>query len=304
MWFLFLLFLYKFISTAAINSDECPMLKALPNGAFVDLQEFSLERMMSISKDNTYPGSALLGRIAGAPFSIHHTLQLRQPDGSFVAELVSPTYFWDRTAKILDCAYAQIGEIRWSKKELMGLNIFNPYLASAKVFNDKGVHIADLGPTDIANWFAIKKDGKKLIEFKLRQAPWKDRLLGVFGKYSSVEIDFMPGWEPPPFLLMDPRFLTLVAAAHLAPGSLLLPLEIGLLCFLACCGCCLCFCRCRSQRNSRSYDLIGAAVMPTKNGSRDVRLVDQPSLLSGMCCKRTVPQPSNAIPERLVSHRF
>ena len=73
-------------------------------------------------------------------------------------------------AQRLSSDSSELGEVRWSNKELMGLNIFNPYLASAKVFNHKGVHIADLGPTDIANWFAIKKDGKKLIEFKLRQA--------------------------------------------------------------------------------------------------------------------------------------
>lgn len=283
-------------------------------------------------------GNTSIMTIHPSTMSANRELQIWRPaggalggleDGVLVARLVNPVFSTEATASLLDCSDKAIATVRWLRPSdnMAVIQSFfhscfgNPYLRKAEVFNHDGVHVANMGGTRVADWFALTdpKDGKILIEFRMEELPTLEKMFLVFGKYSRIEIKFMPGFMPPPYILVDPRFLGLVAAAHLAPGSLYVPLMVVLACLLLCCCTCFCCIKCRRRSPFKDYSEVrtnegfGPAVLSTV-GSRDVRLNDSEAKTSWLpvpsfgrsaaCCNRVAPTPSNPTPSRAVSKRF
>jgi hypothetical protein len=237
--------------TALPGTGACPEIATLAPGTVVELSDYSIERQMSILAPG---GNASLGSISSPVYSYALENDLRTTTGSLVAKLVSPVVFWDTTADFYDCVNDQFAQIQWSTTNWW-TNIWNPYARIYEIYDASGNQVATMEKVQVQSHVA----GTGIIALKVT----------ISAMQTTVAI---------PLLLQDPRFLSLIAAAELAPGNLgpfwtVLFWALPWACMICCC-CTLCCGPSAKSGPARQAELINAEersrlIGPGESGAKE-----------------------------------
>jgi len=259
--------------------SACPQIAAFGPGTVVLLKDYSIAREMSILEPG---GNASLGSISSPIYTYALTNELRSTTGSLVAKMVSPTVFWDTTADMYDCVNDMFAEIQWSTSNWW-TRIFNPSMRVYDIYDASGNKVATMehvktgGGTHVASSvIALKVGGTIVMQLNMEPASWTKSVLGLFGRYGKATVSFMqlPATMVVPPLLKDPRFLSLIASAEIAPGSLGPFWTTLCWCLPWACLCCCCGIQCCGSKSKDSgKTIMPAEVIANANNEERARLM-------------------------------
>lgn len=296
-------------ATALPGTGACPEIHTLEPGTVVELRDYSIEREMAIVAP---AGNASLGSISSPIYSYALENELRTATGSLVAKLVSPVVFWDTTADFYDCANEKFAEIQWATTNWW-TNIWNPFERIYEIYDASGNQVATMEKVQVSSHvagtgiIALKvMSGEIVMQLNLETAPMEKSVLGLFGKFSKVTINAMQTTIAIPPILQDPRFLSLIAAAELAPGNLgpFWTVLFWALPWACICCCCCSVCCGSSSKKAREADvnseersrLIGPGESGAKEAAYQAHLQKQGSQGWLNCCSRRVAPSPGGIP--------
>lgn len=295
--------------TALSGTGACPELHTLEPGTVVELKDYSIEREMAIVAPG---GKASLGFMSSPVYSYALENELRTATGSLVAKLVSPVVFWDTTADFYDCVNEKFAEIQWATTNWW-TNIWNPYARIYEIYDASGTQVATMEKVRVSSQvagtgiIALKvMSGEIVMQLNLESAPMEKSVLGLFGKFSKVTINAMQTTIAIPPILQDPRFLSLIAAAELAPGNLgpfwtVLFWALSWACIICCCCsvCCGSSSESAPAREVNSEErtrLMGPGESGAKEAAYQAHLQKQRSQGWLNCCSRKVAPSPGGIP--------